>query len=188
MESFTRAQQLPSLESLQGSPTCSVWCAPPQGVTDSCPRCAFGARSSVRGSRPDAPLCVPAVTLQWWCTKSWFCWLRSWVAATLSWRVFLENRSGSARGHAVAAAGVYPSFPCQGIHTPTVRILFFYSHFSFPQTVPCFSVHRRMLFWLKIGSLQYAILKTALSVFSIVLWTNGNFDLSNVRKGFSSLK
>lgn len=33
---------------------------------------------------------------------------------------------------------------------------------------------------MKLGSLQYAILKTALSIFSIVLWTNGNFDLSDV--------
>lgn len=39
---------------------------------------------------------------------------------------------------------------------------------------------RQMLFLLKIGALQYAILKTVLSVFSIILWTNGNFDLSNV--------
>uniref|UniRef100_H3CXC6 Organic solute transporter subunit alpha n=1 Tax=Tetraodon nigroviridis TaxID=99883 RepID=H3CXC6_TETNG len=45
--------------------------------------------------------------------------------------------------------------------------------------LPLVPMSRRMLFWLKIGSLQYAILKTALSVFSIVLWTNGNFDLSN---------
>lgn len=39
---------------------------------------------------------------------------------------------------------------------------------------------RRFLFWLKLGALQYAILKTVLSVLSIVLWTNGNFDLSDV--------
>lgn len=39
-----------------------------------------------------------------------------------------------------------------------------------------------MLFLLKLGSLQYAILKTVLSVISIVLWTNGNFDLSDVCK------
>lgn len=39
---------------------------------------------------------------------------------------------------------------------------------------------RRLLFWLKVGALQYAILKTALSVLCVVLWTNGNFDLSDV--------
>lgn len=39
---------------------------------------------------------------------------------------------------------------------------------------------RQLLFWLKVGALQYAILKTALSVLSVVLWTNGNFDLSDV--------
>lgn len=39
---------------------------------------------------------------------------------------------------------------------------------------------RRLLFFLKLGSLQYAILKTVLSVLAIVLWTNGNFDLSDV--------
>ncbi|KAI3373620.1 hypothetical protein L3Q82_022218 [Scortum barcoo] len=39
---------------------------------------------------------------------------------------------------------------------------------------------RGLLFWLKLGALQYAILKTALSVLSIILWTNGNFDLSDL--------
>ncbi|KAK7926094.1 hypothetical protein WMY93_008404 [Mugilogobius chulae] len=39
---------------------------------------------------------------------------------------------------------------------------------------------RRMLFMLKLGALQYAILKTVLSVLSIILWTNGNFDLSDL--------
>ncbi|XP_008331724.1 organic solute transporter subunit alpha-like isoform X2 [Cynoglossus semilaevis] len=38
----------------------------------------------------------------------------------------------------------------------------------------------RLLFWLKAGALQYAILKTVLSVLSVVLWTNGNFDLSDL--------
>lgn len=37
-----------------------------------------------------------------------------------------------------------------------------------------------MLFWLKVGALQYAVLKTVLSILSIVLWTNGNFDLSDL--------
>ncbi|KAL2094267.1 hypothetical protein ACEWY4_008986 [Coilia grayii] len=48
---------------------------------------------------------------------------------------------------------------------------------------PCLprkGISRRMLFLLKLGSLQYAILKTVLSIFSIVLWSNGNFDLSDL--------
>lgn len=45
---------------------------------------------------------------------------------------------------------------------------------------PWMESFRQMLFLLKIGALQYAILKTVLSVFSIILWTNGNFDLSDV--------
>lgn len=53
---------------------------------------------------------------------------------------------------------------------------------------PCVPACRRLLFWLKIGALQYAILKTVLSIFSIVLWTNGNFDLSDVSKFFISEK
>ncbi|XP_062393085.1 organic solute transporter subunit alpha-like [Sardina pilchardus] len=46
--------------------------------------------------------------------------------------------------------------------------------------LPRAPITRRTLFLLKLGSLQYAILKTALSIFSIVLWTNGNFDLSDL--------
>ncbi|XP_076836463.1 organic solute transporter subunit alpha-like [Brachyhypopomus gauderio] len=46
--------------------------------------------------------------------------------------------------------------------------------------LPRVRVTRRMLFLLKLGSLQYAIMKTALSVFSVVLWTNGNFDLADL--------
>uniref|UniRef100_A0A672H177 Organic solute transporter subunit alpha-like n=1 Tax=Salarias fasciatus TaxID=181472 RepID=A0A672H177_SALFA len=46
--------------------------------------------------------------------------------------------------------------------------------------LPHVPMSRRMLFILKIGSLQYAILKTVLSVLSVVLWTNGYFDLSDV--------
>ncbi|XP_042562975.1 organic solute transporter subunit alpha-like [Clupea harengus] len=46
--------------------------------------------------------------------------------------------------------------------------------------LPRVPVTRRVIFLLKLGSLQYAILKTALSIFSIVLWTNGNFDLSDL--------
>ncbi|KAG5283996.1 hypothetical protein AALO_G00021800 [Alosa alosa] len=46
--------------------------------------------------------------------------------------------------------------------------------------LPRVPVTRRTIFLLKLGSLQYAIMKTALSIFSIVLWTNGNFDLSDL--------
>lgn len=41
---------------------------------------------------------------------------------------------------------------------------------------------RRMLFLMKLGSLQYAIMKTVFSVFCIGLWTNGIFDPTNVCK------
>ncbi|XP_075875833.1 organic solute transporter subunit alpha-like [Nelusetta ayraudi] len=46
--------------------------------------------------------------------------------------------------------------------------------------LPRVPMSRQLLFWLKVGALQYAILKTALSVLSVVLWTNGNFDLSDL--------
>lgn len=148
----------------------------------------WDARFSVKVSRPDTPLCVPAVTMQWWCTKSWICWSKNLAAATLSWHVFLENRSPSPLGRAAAAVCVYPAFLCQGIYTTTVCILFFILTVLLLRLFPWFSVHRRMLFWLKIGSLQYAILKMVLSIFSLVLWTNGNFHPSNVRKCFNSEK
>uniref|UniRef100_A0A667Y2J3 Organic solute transporter subunit alpha-like n=1 Tax=Myripristis murdjan TaxID=586833 RepID=A0A667Y2J3_9TELE len=47
--------------------------------------------------------------------------------------------------------------------------------------LPLVPMSRRMLFLMKLGTLQYAILKTVLSVLSIILWTNGNFDLSDVQ-------
>lgn len=46
--------------------------------------------------------------------------------------------------------------------------------------LPHVAMSPRMLFWLKVGALQYAVLKTVLSILSIVLWTNGNFDLSDL--------
>ncbi|XP_010898217.1 organic solute transporter subunit alpha [Esox lucius] len=46
--------------------------------------------------------------------------------------------------------------------------------------LPRVPVTRRLLFLLKLGALQYAILKTVLSILSIILWTNGNFDLSDL--------
>ncbi|KAI1903144.1 hypothetical protein AGOR_G00024190 [Albula goreensis] len=46
--------------------------------------------------------------------------------------------------------------------------------------LPSVTVTRRTLFLLKLGSLQFAVLKTVFTVISIVLWTNGNFDLSDL--------
>uniref|UniRef100_A0A3Q0QUA8 Organic solute transporter subunit alpha-like n=1 Tax=Amphilophus citrinellus TaxID=61819 RepID=A0A3Q0QUA8_AMPCI len=46
--------------------------------------------------------------------------------------------------------------------------------------LPQVPMSRRMLFLLKLGALQYAILKTVLSVLAVILWTNGNFDLSDL--------
>ncbi|XP_076607396.1 organic solute transporter subunit alpha-like [Chaetodon auriga] len=42
--------------------------------------------------------------------------------------------------------------------------------------LPNVPLSRRMFFWMKVAALQYAILKTTLSVVSIVLWANGNFN------------
>ncbi|KAL0994014.1 hypothetical protein UPYG_G00116770 [Umbra pygmaea] len=46
--------------------------------------------------------------------------------------------------------------------------------------LPRVPVTRRLLVILKLGALQYAILKTVLSIISVILWTNGNFDLSDL--------
>ncbi|XP_061595550.1 organic solute transporter subunit alpha-like [Cololabis saira] len=46
--------------------------------------------------------------------------------------------------------------------------------------LPRVPMSRRLLFLLRLGALQYAILKTVFSVFSIILWTNGSFDLSDL--------
>ncbi|XP_028840311.1 organic solute transporter subunit alpha-like [Denticeps clupeoides] len=46
--------------------------------------------------------------------------------------------------------------------------------------LPRVRVTRRIIFLLKLGSLQYALLKPILSIFSIILWANGNFDLSDL--------
>ncbi|KAM4545897.1 organic solute transporter subunit alpha-like [Odontesthes bonariensis] len=46
--------------------------------------------------------------------------------------------------------------------------------------LPRVPMSRFMLFLLKLGALQYAILKTFLSVLSIILWTNGNYDPADV--------
>ena len=39
---------------------------------------------------------------------------------------------------------------------------------------------RRSLFLLKLGSFQFAVLKIAFTVLSIVLYTNNHFDLTDV--------
>ncbi|PWA22873.1 hypothetical protein CCH79_00001921 [Gambusia affinis] len=44
----------------------------------------------------------------------------------------------------------------------------------------CCACCPRMLFLLKLGAIQYAILKTVLSILSVVLWTNGTFDLADL--------
>ncbi|TSL04408.1 Organic solute transporter subunit alpha [Bagarius yarrelli] len=54
--------------------------------------------------------------------------------------------------------------------------------------LPRVPITRRMLFLLKLGSLQYAIMKPLLSVFSVVLWTNGIFDLSDLVLVLSQLQ
>ncbi|KAJ8347851.1 hypothetical protein SKAU_G00264400 [Synaphobranchus kaupii] len=46
--------------------------------------------------------------------------------------------------------------------------------------LPHAPVTRRTLFLLKFGSLQFALLKTIFTIISIVLWANGNFDLSDL--------
>lgn len=53
-----------------------------------------------------------------------------------------------------------------------------YYFFKFFLTVPSF--FRRSLFILKLGSYQFALLKLVFTILSIVLWTNGNFNLSDV--------
>lgn len=46
--------------------------------------------------------------------------------------------------------------------------------------LPSPAVTKRNLFILKLGSFQFALLKLVLTIFSIVLWTNGNFDPADV--------
>ncbi|KAI4898578.1 hypothetical protein NFI96_033232 [Prochilodus magdalenae] len=48
--------------------------------------------------------------------------------------------------------------------------------------LPPVAVNRRNLFLLKLGSFQFAILKVIFTILSIVLWTNGNYDVADVRK------
>ncbi|XP_037549938.1 organic solute transporter subunit alpha-like [Nematolebias whitei] len=45
--------------------------------------------------------------------------------------------------------------------------------------LPHVAITRRSLFLLKLGSFQFALLKVVFSILSIVLWTNGNFDVAD---------
>ncbi|XP_056155627.1 organic solute transporter subunit alpha [Lampris incognitus] len=46
--------------------------------------------------------------------------------------------------------------------------------------LPHVAITRRSLFLLKLGSFQFALLKIVFTVLSIVLWTNGNFDVADM--------
>ncbi|KAJ8278152.1 hypothetical protein GJAV_G00084450 [Gymnothorax javanicus] len=46
--------------------------------------------------------------------------------------------------------------------------------------LPRVAVTRRTLFLLKLGAFQFALLKPVLSILSIILWTNGNFDVADM--------
>lgn len=46
--------------------------------------------------------------------------------------------------------------------------------------LPHVAITRRTLFLLKLGSFQFALLKVVFTILSIILWTNGNFDLSDL--------
>lgn len=46
--------------------------------------------------------------------------------------------------------------------------------------LPRVPVTRRSLFLLKLGSFQFAVLKIVFTILSIILWTNGNFDVADL--------
>ncbi|XP_061661276.1 organic solute transporter subunit alpha [Syngnathoides biaculeatus] len=46
--------------------------------------------------------------------------------------------------------------------------------------LPYAAITRRSLFLLKLGSFQFAVLKVVFTILSIVLWTNGTFDLADL--------
>nr|XP_020508707.1 LOW QUALITY PROTEIN: organic solute transporter subunit alpha-like [Labrus bergylta] len=46
--------------------------------------------------------------------------------------------------------------------------------------LPYVAITRRSLFLLKLGSFQFALLKPVFTILSIVLWTNGTFDLADL--------
>ncbi|XP_013874241.1 organic solute transporter subunit alpha [Austrofundulus limnaeus] len=45
--------------------------------------------------------------------------------------------------------------------------------------LPHVAITRRSLFLLKLGSFQFALMKIVFTILSIVLWTNGNFDVTD---------
>ncbi|XP_076014334.1 organic solute transporter subunit alpha isoform X2 [Genypterus blacodes] len=47
--------------------------------------------------------------------------------------------------------------------------------------LPHVAITRRSLFLLKLGSFQFALLKIVFTILSIVLWTNGTFDLADLK-------
>lgn len=193
---YTRTQQLKSLKSLQGFPTCSFKRAVFHGRL--CNVCFYGskgsnlfgsdARSSMNVSRPDAALFA----------CSYF------AVVVYKVLVLLVEELGGSNTFLTRFSGKpfrINTGPCCCccMCLPRVPMSRYLRHYV-PQTVftlltvlllrlfSCVPAYRRLLFWLKIGALQYAILKTVLSIFSIVLWTNGNFDLSDVSKVFISKK
>ncbi|XP_046879705.1 organic solute transporter subunit alpha [Hypomesus transpacificus] len=46
--------------------------------------------------------------------------------------------------------------------------------------LPHVAITRRTLFLLKLGSFQFAVLKVVFTILSIILWTNGNFELTDL--------
>lgn len=48
-----------------------------------------------------------------------------------------------------------------------------------------FVLVRRSLFWLKLGTFQFALFRPVFMFLSTVLWTNGNYSLSNVSEYFN---
>lgn len=47
--------------------------------------------------------------------------------------------------------------------------------------LPNVQVNRRSLFMLKLGAFQFAILKVVFTILSIILWTNGNYDVADLQ-------
>lgn len=65
------------------------------------------------------------------------------------------------------------------------KLLFFHRHCCLNSFL-C-SNCRRTLFLLKLGSFQFAVLKLVFTILSIVLYTNGTFDLSDVSRKWHSI-
>nr|BAN16580.1 organic solute transporter alpha-2 [Oncorhynchus mykiss] len=45
--------------------------------------------------------------------------------------------------------------------------------------LPHVNITRRSLFLLKLGSFQFALMKVVFTILSVILWTNGNFDVTD---------